>query len=653
MAIAGFQNMCGFNSIHGESQNLPSGPWINHDRTGYKASTVMKMWREMEREHVVSHSHTRDRFRRHNDKSDVSNVDTASTISIDRQDSEDSLSDYSVIVQDCGVCDGQRPTLCDQDDRNSCSSELTDDIDEVDRERVRQIFQDWHTKNGVIRGPVSKNSHVSSENEFERVRIVRKWVKMNGQHRGSGSREKQNNQNVVQINQLQDGSVSNDCEVSGRRRIRKIYGRQTLVELLAMAEKERKRELEELSQRQPVTCFAHRNRIQSLLRGRFLQSGRLVQDKEPSSSAASELGLLRKKLPVSGLREGFLSRLDNLDAGSQSHSPSICSNNNNTFSDGQVDIIDEISVASADIAITMQEATVELHVQQIIEDSNVGSVDRKYEDTCNVIIKEVGEHSDYPLHEQGEASSSNMVGYDSPTTPSTTNNEDEEWSHNDIQSAQVIQELPEEEEQWEDDENFDSSPERSSSAAAAEEEEDVIETETTNFPNDDDIVYNNAELQELSNRRQVSNLLSSEFRHSLDRILISYAERLQTAADGTSDEWESDGTSSSFMELPLEEEEEELIDDSTWSRRLRVRQRGRIEWEVINDLRIEMGMLQKQLNEMQRMLESFMDMQMELQQSIREEVVSAAATAALNYRFLSKELQLSQSQQHHSSLHSG
>ncbi|KAI8026348.1 hypothetical protein LOK49_LG02G01048 [Camellia lanceoleosa] len=35
--------------------------------------------------------------------------------------------------------------------------------------------------------------------------------------------------------------------------------------------------------------------VLSLLRSRFLQSGRLVQDKRPSSVAASELGFLRQR----------------------------------------------------------------------------------------------------------------------------------------------------------------------------------------------------------------------------------------------------------------------------------------------------------------------------------------------------------------------
>lgn len=41
---------------------------------------------------------------------------------------------------------------------------------------------------------------------------------------------------------------------------------------------------------------------QTLLRGRFLQSGRLVQGERPSSMPPSELGLLRQQHTVSGVR---------------------------------------------------------------------------------------------------------------------------------------------------------------------------------------------------------------------------------------------------------------------------------------------------------------------------------------------------------------
>ncbi|XP_057479655.1 uncharacterized protein LOC130766937 [Actinidia eriantha] len=324
MAVAGLQNVSVINSpFHGESQSPLSSRWGNHDTRSTRASSLLQMWREIEGEHVVSNPQLRVGDGVQYQRIDNLSADLVNAYFSEKQDSDDgdSLEDRSENSNESRTwSQGQMWLQNEHEDGNSTTSEQSINLGEVERRRVRQIFQEW--RNSGVRGHAPDVSSVNrssraqwlGENERERVRVIREWVQVTSQQSGTcaGRGEEQPPEIGEQIERVRDGLVVNRCAVGARRNIRRLCGRQALLDLLAKAKRERQRELQSLLEHRPVSDFAHRNRIQSLLRGRFLQSGRLVQDEQPSSPAASELGLLRQRHSVSGLREGFLIRLDNV-----------------------------------------------------------------------------------------------------------------------------------------------------------------------------------------------------------------------------------------------------------------------------------------------------------------------------------------------------
>ncbi|GJT75217.1 hypothetical protein Tco_1041942 [Tanacetum coccineum] len=77
-------------------------------------------------------------------------------------------------------------------------------------------------------------------------------------------------------------------EIGSRKSIRMLFGRHDLLDLLKIFEIRRQKEIQSWLKNGPVSNFAHRNRLQSLMRGRFLWNQRFVQDKSTSVAAIKE-----------------------------------------------------------------------------------------------------------------------------------------------------------------------------------------------------------------------------------------------------------------------------------------------------------------------------------------------------------------------------
>lgn len=242
MAIAGLHNLSAFGpSLFGESRSPISRQWGDEaGRPSTHSSSLLKMRSELENDNEVSHSH-RSRGQRNG------------------SDSEGGLN----ISIPAGQRSDNESENADETDNNSIVSEQSSDLGETERERVRQIFREW--MNSGAKGHPSNRLGPEwlGENESERVRIIRESVQMNAQQRDNlGSVRDGGNGAGSQIERVCDGSVIAHPDIGVRRPIRRLCGRQTLLDLLLRAQTERKEELRDLLEQKPVSDFAHRNRIQ-------------------------------------------------------------------------------------------------------------------------------------------------------------------------------------------------------------------------------------------------------------------------------------------------------------------------------------------------------------------------------------------------------
>ncbi|TQE13318.1 hypothetical protein C1H46_001125 [Malus baccata] len=374
MAIAGLHNASVLEpSFLRDSQSHTSRWTRDEGRVSSRASSLLQRWRELEGEHVVSRAQERASERLLVQRSDrlIDEISREDTTEDHGSDHTGDLEDVSVGESECGLWSrGQIGSSNEHEECSNISSEHSD-FGEVERGRVRQVFREW--MNCGVAEYTSNGSHMNNssraewlgETEQERVRIVREWVRINSQQRGASgvNRGEQPAEIGNQIERVRDGLIVNQTEGRSehtRRGIRKLCGRQAMLDMVKKAERERQSELQVLLEHRAVSQFAHRNRIQSLLKGRFLRNARVIENERPTSLAENELGLLRQRHTVSGLRDGFCSRLDSSVSGqvSGSHSETSCSvSNDSRNGDGQADNPREVLAGSSERSAANDEAS--------------------------------------------------------------------------------------------------------------------------------------------------------------------------------------------------------------------------------------------------------------------------------------------------------
>ncbi|KAK4761749.1 hypothetical protein SAY87_029633 [Trapa incisa] len=660
MALAGLHPVSKLDSSFlRESQSPTPGRQGNVERPSTRASAILQMWRELEDEQLLNQAGVRVRESFRHQRSTESNILVSGTNREENRENENGESIGAVTVSENEYGTRSRAQTESQNNHgnsNGSRREQSPDFDDVDRERVRHIVGGWMEgainshSTSVTQRSNNPRAELLGETERARVRVVREWMQMTSQRERGSHCQRGGQSAAVQADHAREGTLTEHDE----RQPEYIHGdrlrfpaMQGVDDLVVRSVRERQRELQTLWELRAVSGFVHHNRIQSLLRARFMQNEGSVEDEQPPSVAANELLQLRQRNTVSGLRGGFHSGLATILRGhaTSQHETSM----NGNISDSRSD---RVPVSFQDIQLENREI-----LQPTAEESDASHLHQTPITGSNIERTSLHEANHHEAVREGVNSGEERTETHGHLTEERIDNTEDQvqnWPENPITDGQRAVNSTEEDgrhlhqnhQVW----NEDDPPEAAGNwsegpSGLPHAHRPPLRRYNRFHPHGNDSVYS-MELRDLLSRRSVSNLLQSDFRESLDQLIQSYVERQERAPI----DWDPYRNSlSPSPASPVRDQEmlrNEQMDDAIgrpsvvppapppqpfehqglhhngWSRHA-MYHRSDIEFEMIEDLKADVSRIQESMTQMQRMLEACMDMQLELQRSVKQEVSAA------------------------------
>ncbi|CAL9053499.1 uncharacterized protein LOC103982115 [Musa acuminata AAA Group] len=548
-----------------------------------RASSLIQMWRELEAEAGLTP--------KHRPASSGGNAENANA----------AFTDEPSGVNSDGI---ENANAAPTDEPSAVNSDGVEDSD---------ASGDWESDMTTTATSEPANPPSSSnENDKGRVGSIVKMLSSGDRTRSSMAPLNHDTKPMRRENPVTTDKADSFCSTgSSSLRLRGLRGRREMEDLVARMEEERRKELAALADHQCVSRFAHRGRLQSMLRLRSLRRQVTEQDHLRAPARTLELDQSHNGATISFLRERFNQRGNH--SGSRKPTP------------------ESSSSVQIQFAMDTEDSGYTCSTDQLTRDNN------QYQGTVS------------PRDSESTPTRTNSPCSRSNDTQEASHSIDGSWDEQNVWMSNIDWQRPADSSLsngWQGEatvEELESYPQQNASSW-------IDEGPTNSWrqwrvrrrPPCHDLFQNfsdNAEIRDLLERRRVSTSLESDFCNKMNQMLLSFLQRQgkqgfdENFAENDEDHpcWQQNGeyqnteqeASVSSSLIPLQYHT--LHHQESWQHNSFAHQSSNNvpDMEAMHKLRSDMAQIHDEISELRKLVKSCMEWQAKLQHSIKQDILDA------------------------------